>query len=312
MNRFLIAAPQDLQLETNTSCNGKCTFCEYPKMKRHGTAKWSNLIDLMYWYVPKVRHVTPFGMQEPFLEPRLNAILANIKQFNQHAETVVYSNMTVYNEDVMTELIKQQCLDKLCISFYGTTKKAYNTLQPGFDYKQTQQNIKKFMKLRKRLGWRKPLTSLHLLITPETMNDANKFMRKWRPIVDTAGFVRKDSWTGTQQYDPILEMRLWGAPSKERFPCHRLWTSLVIRFDGSVVPCCLDAHNSIPLGNAFNNHDAFNSPELQTIRKMHLEGKQNEISLCKNCSVWRYETPQEWKQYWLTQKIAPTAVTPCI
>ena len=73
--------------------------------------KWSNLIELLYEYAPKVKSVVPFGMQEPFMEPRLTAILSNIKQMNLKANTTVYTNMTVYDEEVMTRLIKQQCLD---------------------------------------------------------------------------------------------------------------------------------------------------------------------------------------------------------
>lgn len=169
------------------------------------------------------------------------------------------------------------------------------------------------MKLRKRSGWRKPQVNMHLLVTPETMYDANRYMRKWRPIVDEAGFVRKDSFAGTQPYDPILEMRLWGNPAKARTPCFRLWTNMVVRFDGTVVACCLDAHNQLPVGNAFEDGvEAWNSKEMQRIRKLHVEGKQNELALCKDCSVWRYEHSKEWNQFWFNKKNVCYAETPCI
>ena len=311
MSSLLLAKPTLLQFETATSCNGKCIFCEHPKMKQRPPTKWSNLIDLIYNYAPKVRAIVPFGMQEPFLEPRLTAVLTNIKQMNRHVETTVYTNMTIYNEKVMRRLIEHQCLDKLVISFYGTDKHAYNKLQPHFDFYQVQKNIRNFMRLRKRLGWRKPRVVIHLLTTPETIPKANAFTKKWRRIVDEVGFVHYDGWCGKQPYNSALEQKIWGIPAPERYPCHRLWTTMTVRCDGSMVPCCLDAHIEMPLANAFTDKDPFNSQAMQELRKLHVEGKQDQIPLCKNCTVWRYEEPEEWKKQWIKQKNAVSAPILC-
>jgi len=256
------ANPSLLQFETNTVCNGQCTFCQYPNMKKRSPAKWSDLIELMYWWVPEVKAVVPFGMQEPFLEKRLTAILSNIKQFNMKAFTTVYTNMTVYDEDVMTKIIKQQNLDALAISFYGTNKRTYNKLQPGFDFVQVQKNIKAFMKLRKRLGWRKPQVNMHLIVTPETLATGEGFRRKWKKVVDEVGLVHFDSWAGTQPYSLEFEKRLWGEPLKDRPPCHRLWTSMNVRCDGTLIPCCLDSDIMVDLGNVFSDRTVYNGSKM--------------------------------------------------
>jgi hypothetical protein len=260
-------------------------------------AKWSDLIELMYWVVPQVREVVPFGMQEPLLDKKLPALLSNIKQFNLNAKTLVYSNMAV--EYDWTQIIRQQNLDSLCVSFYGTNKKTYNTLQPNLDYSQTQKNIKSLMRLKKRLGWRKPLVSMHLLLTPETVDGANAFNKRWSKIVDFVGFVRYDAWCGKQPYNPDYEDRIWGKPLEKRVPCHRLWTSMNVHCDGTMVPCCLDSNNELPLADAFADpQHAFNSQAMQDLRKLHLEGKQDSIELCRDCTVWRHDSPPEWNKYW--------------
>jgi hypothetical protein len=295
----LTSTPNLLQFETNTNCNGKCTFCEHQNMTPRKPAKWSDLIELMYWIVPQAKEVCPFGMQEPLLDNKFGALLSNIKQFNMKAKTTVYTNMTVYNKEAWTQLIKQQCLDSLCISFYGTTKHVYNKLQPRLDYVRVQKNIKSLMKLKKQLGWRLPLVSLHLMITPDTVKDANRFLKKWNPIVDQVGFVRYDGWCGKQPYTSEYEDQVWGPAEKLRVPCHRLWTSMVVHCDGTMVPCCLDSNNEMPLTDAFvKPQEAFNCEKMQDLRKLHLEGRQEEISLCRDCTVWRHDTPPEWIEYW--------------
>ena len=311
MNDPLFAVPNMLQFETNTACNGHCTFCNYPNMQHRRTAKWSELIELMYWIAPTVKMVVPLGMQEPFLEPRLTAILANLKQQNQKIVTTVYSNMTVYDEELYKRLIFQQNLDELAISFYGTDKRTYNKLQPGFDFYQVQKNIKKFMKLRKRLGWRKPKVSMHMIVTPDTEKKCDSFVNKWRGIVDAVGFVHFDSWCGTQPYDSVYELKIWGQPETVRPPCHRLWLAVNVRSDGTLIPCCLDHNAEVDLGNAFLDHTIFNGEKIRAFRQLHLDGKQDTIDLCRDCSVWKYETPKEWKEYWRKQKLVTSVETPC-
>jgi radical SAM protein with 4Fe4S-binding SPASM domain len=305
--------PSYLQFETNTVCNGKCLFCEHKNMQQREPAKWSSLIDLMYRYVPHVSKVVPHGIQEPFLEPRLTALLTNIKQMNQHAETTIYSNMTVYDEKVMRRLIMHQCLDTLKISFYGVDKKTYSKLQPGFNYEQVQRNIKRFMRLRKRLGWKKPHVQMHLIATPETVPKSRRFFEKWRRIVDSVGWVHYDGWCGKQPYNPVFEQAIWGLPANERYPCNRLWTGMNVHCNGDVVPCCLDAHSENVVGNIYTDKDPFNSPKMQELRRLHLEGKQDQIDMCRNCTVWRYEEPKEWTQFWQTQQQSnvASALTPC-
>jgi radical SAM protein with 4Fe4S-binding SPASM domain len=220
--------------------------------------------------------------------------------------------MTIYNPDVMAQLISQQCLDKLVISFYGTTQKTYNKLQPGFDYMQVQRNIKAFMKLRKKLGWRKPEVEIHLLTTKETASQAAGFLKKWRPIVDSVGFVHYDGWAGKQPYNLTEEKKMWGNPAATRYPCHRLWTTMTVRCDGSVVPCCLDENADYKMGNAFTDTDPYNSLSMQEMRRIHLAGKQDSIPMCRDCTVWHYEEPKEWCNQWITQKPVVSAITPCI
>jgi len=311
MNDPLSAGAYRLQFETNTVCNGKCSFCNYTDMKRRRPAKWSELLDLMYWIAPTVKAAVPFGMQEPFLEPRLTAILANLKQQNQRIETVVYSNMTVYDEELYKRLIYQQNLDVLAVSFYGTDKRTYNKFQPGFDFYGVQKNIKRFMRLRKRLGWRKPRVEMHMIVAPETAKKSVSFMKKWQNIVDSVGFVHFDSWCGTQVYDPLFEQKMWGDPETERLPCYRLWATMNVRSDGTLIPCCLDHDAVVDLGNAFVDHTVFNGDKIRAFRQLHLDGKQDTIPLCKDCSVWKYETPKEWKEFWRKQKIVTSAVAPC-
>jgi radical SAM protein with 4Fe4S-binding SPASM domain len=262
--------------------------------------KWSTILDILYHHAHKVQWVCPFGMQEPLLEPRLSAILTSIKQFNPKIATTIYTNMSIYPKKTWVELIKLQALDNVNISFYGVDKPTYELLQPPLDYYQVQRNIRKLMRLKKRMGWLKPKVSMHILVTKGTYLKANAFAAKWREVVDEVGYVHYDAWSGlAPDYDDDFETSIWGSPETQRVPCHRLWTTMMIHSDGEVVPCCLD-HNAIePCGNIKDDpHTWYNSERLNTLRQLHGEARQNEIPLCKYCTIWRREEPEQWRRNW--------------
>jgi radical SAM protein with 4Fe4S-binding SPASM domain len=299
-----------LQFETNTYCNGKCRFCEYPRMKRKGTAKWSLLLDIMYWWVHRVAEVCPFGMQEPLLEPRLPAILTNIKQLNPQIDSCIYTNMSVWNEQMWRDILKWQVLDKVCLSFYGVDKQTYNGLQPGLDYYQVQRNITKLLRLKRKMKVDKPEVNLHVLLMPETTRKAEKLANKWRGKCDKVGYVRWDSWCGNQPYDDKFETSVWGPQAEKRTPCPRLWQVLTIHYDGTVVPCCLDAHELEPCGNVKDDMETFyTNKRLEELRTLHLEGRQDEIALCRNCTLWKRDHDPVWNNLW-TKKRVSSVVSP--
>ncbi len=303
----------DLQFETGTTCNAKCSFCTHSKMKRRGSAKWSTILHTLYWLAPKVKTIAPFLMQEPLLEKRMPAILANAKQFNSHAETILYSNMSVFDEDWWTRIIRFNTLDKLCVSFYGTDKEIYGKLQPPLDYEKTQQNIQNLLKLRAKLRQRKPFVSLHILVTLDTVGKAKALEKQWMGIVDQVGYAKWDSWCGELPYDDKWESCLWGPSEEERLPCMRLWVGHIVHFDGTVVPCCLDYDEAEPCGNILADPFTFtNNPRLNEIRKLHLEGRFDEIKLCKDCMVWRRDITSEWREICQKQKLVACAAAPSI
>jgi len=302
---MLAPEPYLLNFETATACNGGCTFCMHPKMKRRGRASWSQLLNIMYWHTPNAGEVVPFGMQEPTLEPRLSAILANCKQFNTRAKTILYSNMSHYDERVWREIIRFNTLDELHISFYGVDKRTYNLLQPNLDYYEVQRNIKRLMRLRHRMRWRKPEVGIRLIMMPETVGKAYRFMKHWSSIVDVLGLGYYDAWCGNNSYNHKFYRRRLGAPAEKRVPCNRLWGGLYIHYDGAVVPCCLDYEDSMVMGNIHEDRNTFTNAKFQELRQLHVEGRQDEVDLCRDCSYWLYEQPKDWVEYWLKQKHEP-------
>jgi radical SAM protein with 4Fe4S-binding SPASM domain len=274
-------------------------------MKRKGSMPTHRIIELLYNYAHKVSDICPFGMQEPLLEPRLAMILANIKQLNPNCKTTLYSNLGIYPEQTLTEIVKWGLLDKIEVSFYGTNKETYAYMQPPLNYETTKDNIHKLMALKKRLHRTKPEVELMMLKTAYTLDGLKEYVEEWTPIVDKVAGVHFDSWCGTHPYSPELEKELWNDPGQtERVPCPRLWGSMYIHYDGTVVPCCLDSDELEPCGNIFEDKESwFNNPRLNELRMLHQQRQYDKIPLCKDCVTWRYGCDQEWNDFWMNKPL---------
>lgn len=68
--------------------------------------------------------------------------------------------------------------------------------------------------------------------------------------------------------------------------CYQLWHSLVINWDGTVVPCCKDYNSTIIIGNILtdNIESIWNGKTMQKLRQTFLK-TPDLIPLCLDCVI---------------------------
>ena len=101
--------PIHVQFETYAQCNAACTFCVYPDLARKGAMMPMSLIDKIIGDLEQVpRHVrfqlSPFGVNEPFLDKRIFDILDKIRDRLPHAEITLTSNASPITEATLKRL----------------------------------------------------------------------------------------------------------------------------------------------------------------------------------------------------------------
>lgn len=299
--------PKFVQFETSTICNAKCTFCPHSSMKRRGQrGTWRTILKVIDEAIPYVNACCPFLMQEPLVEPRLIAILDNIKQVNRHCKTTVYSNMAAMTEKLAHEIVDSRLLDQLNISFYGPTEEVYNQIQPPLKYQRTKRRIRRFMEIRNESGDFKPEVAMHYIAAPQLMRHCYSYSCEWQNVVDRVGFVHYDDFHGVMpRLSEAYEETIWKSPAQHRTPCSRLWLGLNVLCDGSVTPCCVDFNGEVKFGNV-NKHtlqEIWLGKKFQRFREKHIQRKFSEIPLCRECRIWRYQHPEGWNEFWLKPQV---------
>jgi radical SAM protein with 4Fe4S-binding SPASM domain len=66
---------------------------------------------------------------------------------------------------------------------------------------------------------------------------------------------------------------------------------MFIHPDGVVTPCCTDSNRDLNMGNINQNSvkEIWNNEKYEGMRKLHREGKIDEIPTCKNCVLAQYD-----------------------
>jgi len=76
-----------------------------------------------------------------------------------------------------------------------------------------------------------------------------------------------------------------------RGPCLDPWLNVIVRADGSVVPCCADFTGQLVLGSLHNQTltEIWNGPAARKLRRSHATG-EDLPDICQRCSDAR--TPE--------------------
>lgn len=226
---------------------------------------------------PIAEAMCPFLMQDPLLEPRLQEILLKIKKTNWRTQTTIYTTMHNADMETLKRIVDDGTLDNIMVSLYGTK------WQRGMDEARAEKNVKELTAYRNSYCKRKPT------ITMQWINDLPGYemhRARWEGETNGIQIVPFDTFHGTMN---DRKDRTKG-PQTKRSPCARLWNSFNIHSNGIVVPCCIDYEELMPMGNMKEQTalEIWNSDKFNELREMHMQGKWDEIPLCKDCIVWEW------------------------
>lgn len=264
-------------LEITNVCNLSCSFCHGTSRKPHfmSVEEFETLTDRLCGHVEFLYfHL----MGEPLLHPELSSFfeIAERKGFR----VILTTNGTLIGKR-MEELLSAKALYKVSISLH-----CYEVNAMGCSLEDYLEDCFIFCK---RASCEGKLSVLRLW----NQGGEDQLNQRILALMEEA-FPKpwKDTYSGSRLGDRIfLE---WGerfdwpdpsAPEQEGiYGCYGLRDQIGIHCDGTVVPCCLDADGSIPLGNLFSQdlHEIIESQRAMALKRS-LQNRRPCEELCKHC-----------------------------
>lgn len=272
------ALPVEYIVETTAKCNLYCPMC--PR-ETHKQPK-EDMTDAVFTRLVREsgttgEHMMLIGLGEPFLDPK---IFDRIEYCQRHGvSTLLSTNGTLLDEKTAQRLLATP-LRHITLSFDGSTKESYEYYRKGARFEKVRDNFVRFARMKHEQ--KAPVQVVAQMVRMErNASEVDEFIRFWKAVPGVDEVRIKEDETNLMRPDAGHGAEDW------KHPCHYLWRGpMYVKHSGDVYPCCqsymLDGK---PVGNVERDGMAeiFDSPEMQRMRRLHLEGRAHEIDICSRC-----------------------------
>lgn len=236
------------------------------------------------------------GGGEPMLHPNAVELFEYAKQ--KGAKVGLITNGSRFTPEIVNRLFEAG-LDMLEFSVDASDPEAYKNVRPGLDWDNLVKTVKYSVEIRNDM---KANTKIIASGINQEGVDIDKVALFWEPIVDTFQKRKYLTWginDPSKSADDIAYL-----PPEDKIPCPFLFERLNIDSRGKVMVCGFDIAANTDMGNIHQKsiREIWLGDEFEYYRKMHLEKRQDEINICRECPDWKYRS---WKHnYWKIEKNA--------
>lgn len=299
LHRAVPRFPRTVQIQTRTGCNADCIWCPYGESfptQPKGTMEWGLFERIVEECARhKVRRISPYLMNEPFLDKELPKKIRFIHDNVPTAKVVVTTNGSRLFPDVVKEVVDLgPALHAIYISFQGMEKKGYEkTMRGTMDFETNLMNINRLIDALEAKQAKFPKVWITMVDT--NVIDAKKAIAYWQKRGVHSKYTTLENRGGNIQDAESLahtEMDYYTE-------CTRLMKQGYILFNGDMVICCTDYSRQMVLGNIVDSsvYEVWNGTQAVTYRRAYLSHRFDELPLCKVCKVDRVKEVEvmPWK-----------------
>ena len=293
---IVIGKPWAASVEPTTSCNLRCPECptgmnSLSRIKGNMSPEvFRKILDSLS---PELFYLTLYFQGEPILNPHFSEMVNLARNQNIFVATSTNGH---YLDDKNTDRIIKSGLNHLIISLDGLDQQTYEKYRVNGDLLTVTEGIKRLVAAKKAKNSNAPFIELQFIV----MRHNEHQMEEMREFAKLVG-VDKLAFKTAQVYNfdaestiiPNLKSKSryrqtsdgkWVLAKKIRNRCHRIWSSLVITWDGKVVPCCYDKNADHQTGNLLEEplSEIWKNQSYSAFRKQVLKNR-NETEICRNC-----------------------------
>ncbi len=294
------AYPLLIQIQTQSLCNGRCTFCPYPVVSQRlpqGTMTgelFKKIIDELL--LIKYGGNLLFELHnEPLLDERVFELIRYVKTSLKKVKVHLVSNGHLIHKFILQD-ISGSGVDKLIISLNALSPEMYRKLNCGIDYDKVIKNI--HLLLAEESVKRK--ITISFVQTREAAEEIPQAVEYWKNLGVKTRIIKLENRAGTLANYDLMTLRSLsgGFSAAERAGkyliarilgitgCIDPFFHMNILFNGDVILCCDDWNRSTVIGNVGDKPVKYvwNSTFMNRIRRLILRKKYHQISACRQCS----------------------------
>lgn len=272
------ALPVEYIVETTAKCNLYCPMCPRETFRQPKEDMAQEIFErLVAESAPAAEHMMLIGLGEPFMDPR---IFDRIEYCARHNISTLLSTNGTFLDEATADRLLRSPLEHITLSFDGATKETFEYYRKGARFEKVRENFVRFARMKHERG-----APIHVVVQMVRMErnagEVDEFVRFWNAVPGVDQIRIKEDETN------LLRPEAGHDPSDWKHPCHYLWRGpLYVKHNGDVYPCCQSYMlGGKPLGRIGERPlaEIWNSPEMQGMRRLHVQGRAGEIEICSRC-----------------------------
>ncbi|MGM0375332.1 MAG: radical SAM/SPASM domain-containing protein [Bacteroidota bacterium] len=292
------ARPYALSVEPTPVCQLRCPECPTgaEKLTRPtGIMPFEQFSKIIEATHPFVFYLNLYFQGEPLLHPQIGTFVRKARQRNIY--TTISTNGQKLNEKMCSELIDAG-LSRIVISFDGYTQPVYETYRRNGNVETVKTGISELLRARKKAGTRHPLVVVQCLALSHNRHEIPE-IKQWcrKQGVDKLEIKRAQiNEFGDGNVTPDKRKSRYKTKKNGQYQikgharnhCWRQWSSAVVTWNGTVVPCCYDKNAEHPMGDFANSSldSIWFNLDANEFRNAILTNRSS-ISMCRNCPEGR-------------------------
>lgn len=293
--------PKMIVVSVSYVCNARCSHCpytnsqirrQYHKFKFIQPDLFKKISDEAGEYGAYIRLT---GGGEPLLHPQILELIEYAK--SKGARIGLITNGSLLTPSTSNRLLSAET-DMIEVSADAGDAETYAMIRVGLDFDKLVRNVRHLVKERNRRKSKSRVIAS--VVNQKAVRDKlDEIVEFWANIVDDVQVRKFLTWN-------ILNSSESGDPEPylgERVPCPWPFERLNIDTRGVVGFCGFDIKWESNFGNVYKRSikSIWNGRKFNQWRKLILEGKYEEIPICRVCPDWRYRS-WEYNYYLVVKK----------
>jgi radical SAM protein with 4Fe4S-binding SPASM domain len=277
--------PERLTIELTNNCNLDCVMCPRHSMEKNlgymDLELYKKIINEASEHLPVT--MVPFFRGESLLHPDFLEMISIAKAAGLGPLQLTTNAMCLDN--AYCEKLLDSGIDFISFSLDVLGKESYEQMRRGGDYARVIGNIEKFLALRSSKGLSIPQIQVSAVSTAANRDKLSEFVEYWRGKVDRVRIYPEHSSDGSFGSLKGEELLVFD----KRLPCKKVFTDMVVYWDGTVAVCNHDWERKEQIGNLSEETIAsvWKGDKYKEIRKRHLDGALDDDQTCSGCDHWK-------------------------
>lgn len=293
---IVFGKPWAASIEPTTSCNLRCTECPtgmHSLTRSKGNLKTEDFRNILDRLSPELLYLTLYFQGEPLLNPHFIEMVSLARSRGVFVATS--TNGHFLDSEKSAEIVQSR-LNHLIISVDGLDQATYEKYRVNGNLSKVLEGIEILLAARRKANSRFPFIEIQFIVMshnehqiPEMKEFANRtgIDRLSFKTAQVYNFNSESSIIPTLSEKSRYRQNLQGewVPSKKlRNHCHRIWSSIVVTWDGNVVPCCYDKDAIHKSGNLLEEPISivWKNQKNNLFRRQVLRDRSM-TEICRNC-----------------------------